>query len=169
MMQHESTGDDVSRSEHTMMSDSSQGHTEMYDEIQRGIVPCKKETHLGEHADVIPLQQHLVMRDHLHRFSSCMGDGRWILVYQQLEELLLVVLDDWILVMSISEQLSGVQVDVLLVESLILTEAGGFFHPYNQLHISLLSFSDTFIIDSSMRRIEDEHKGLMTVISLTQE
>jgi hypothetical protein len=81
-----------------------------------------------------------------------MGDGRWRLVYQQLEELLLVVPDDWSLVMAIGEQLSGVQVDVLLVESLGLTEAGGIFYPYIQLQISLLPFPDTFIIDSSLRR-----------------
>jgi hypothetical protein len=55
------------------------------------------------------------------------GDRRWILVYQQLGELLLVVLDDWGLVRAIGEKLSGVQIDVLLVESLRLTEVGGIF------------------------------------------
>jgi hypothetical protein len=81
-----------------------------------------------------------------------MGDGRWRLVYQQLEELLLVVLDDWSLVRATGEQLSGVQIDVLLVESLRLTEAGVIFQPYSQLQMSLLPFSDTFIMDNSMRR-----------------
>jgi hypothetical protein len=85
MMRHESMGDDMSMPEHIVMSDSSQSHVEMYDEIQRGIVPCREETHLGEDADVNPFQQHLVMRDHLHHFSNCMGDERWRLVYQQLE------------------------------------------------------------------------------------
>jgi hypothetical protein len=33
----------------------------------------------------------------------------------------------------------------------------------------LLSFSDTFIIEKSMRRIADEHRGLLIVISLTQK
>ena len=33
----------------------------------------------------------------------------------------------------------------------------------------MLSFYDTFIIENNMRRIADEHIGLMTVISLTQE
>ena len=60
-----------------------------------------------------------------------MGDGRWRLVYQQLEELLLVVPDDWSLVMATGEKLSGVQVDVLLVKSLGLIEAGGIFQPYS--------------------------------------
>jgi hypothetical protein len=141
----------------------------MYGGIRRGLLPCREETHLGEHADATPLQQHIVTRPHLHHFSSCMGDGRWRLVYQQLEELLLVVPDDWSIVMAIGEQLSGVQVDMLLLESLGLTEAGGIFQPYSQLQISLLSFSDTFIIDNSLRRIVDEHRGLLTVISLTQE
>jgi hypothetical protein len=55
MMQHESTGDDVGRPEHTLMSDIFQRHAEMYDEIQRDIVPCREETHLGELAHVTPL------------------------------------------------------------------------------------------------------------------
>jgi hypothetical protein len=100
MRQHESMGGDMGMLEHTMMSDSSQRHVEMYGGIQRGIVPCREETHLGEHAGVTPLQQNLVMRDHFHHFSSCMGDERWRLVEQQLEGLLLVVLDGWDSVMT---------------------------------------------------------------------
>jgi hypothetical protein len=218
MMHHESMGDDMSMSEHTVMSDSSQVPAEMYGGIQKGVLPCREETHLGEHANANPSQQHMVMRSHLHRFSSCMGGGRWRLVYQQLEELLSIVPDDWSLVMATGEQLSRVQVDVLLVESLGLTEAGGIFHPYSQLQMSLLSFPDTLIMESSMRRdsqwqwtwgvprprppdmsiltassrlemdrhrqrvdtwcvmesimgleIVDEHRGLLTVISLTRE
>jgi hypothetical protein len=56
MMQHESTRDDMSISEHAVMNDSSQRHAEMYDEIHRGILPCMEEKHLGEHANVTPLQ-----------------------------------------------------------------------------------------------------------------
>jgi hypothetical protein len=141
----------------------------MYGGIQRGIVPCREETHLGEHADVTPLQQHLVMRDHLHHISSCMGDERWRLVEQQLEELLPVVLDGWDSMMTIGEYLSWIPVDELLVKSFGLTKACDAFHSYSQLQICLLSFFDTFIIDNNMRRIADEHKGLLTVISLTQE
>jgi hypothetical protein len=152
MMQHESMGDDMSMSEHTVMSDSSQRHAEMYGGIQRGVLPCREETHLGEHADATPLQQHIVMRSHLHRFSSCMGDERWRLVYQQLEEVLPIVPDDWGLVITTDEQLSWVPVDVLLVESLGLTKAGDIFQPYSQLQMFLLAFPDTFIIDNSMRR-----------------
>jgi hypothetical protein len=169
VMQHEFAGDDRSMPEHTVMSDSSQRHAEMYGGIQRGVLPGREETHLGEHAGATPLQQHMVMRSHLHHFSSCLGDGRWRVVYQQLEELLPIVPDDWGLVMTTGEQLSWIPMDELLVESLGLTKACDAFQSYSQLQICLLSFSDTFIIDSSMRRIADEHIGLLTVISLTQE
>jgi hypothetical protein len=126
-MQHEYAGDDMSMLEHTVVSDSSQRHAEMYGGIQRGILPYKEETHLGEHANVTPLQQHLVMRDHLHRISSCMGDERWRLVDQQLEELLLVVLDGWDSVMTTGEYLSWIPMDELLVESLGLTKSCDIF------------------------------------------
>jgi hypothetical protein len=152
MIQHESAGDDMSMPEHTMMRDSSQSHVDMYGGIQRGIVPCREETHLGEHADVNPLQQHLVMRDHLHHFSSCMGDERWRLVYQQLEELLPIVPDDWGLVMTTGEQLSWIPMDELLVKSLGLTKACDTSQSYSQLQMFLLACPDTFIIDISMRR-----------------
>jgi hypothetical protein len=168
-MQHESAGDDMSMPEHTVMRDSSQSHAEMYGGIQRGIVPCREETHLGEYVEVNPLQQHIVVGDHLHHFSGCMGDERWRLVDQQSEGLLPVVLDGWDSVMTTGEHLSWIPMDELLVESLGLTKACDAFQSYSQLQICLLSFSDTFIIDNSMRRIADEHRGLLTVISLTQE
>jgi hypothetical protein len=169
MRQHESMGGDMGMPEHTVMSDSSQRHAEMYGRIQRGIVPCREETHLGEHASVTPLQQHLVMRDHFHHFSSCMGDERWRLVEKQLEELLPVVLDGGDSVMTTGEHRSWIPMDELLVKSLGLTKACDALQSYSELQICLLPFSDMFIIDSSMRRIEDEHIGLLTVISLTQE
>jgi hypothetical protein len=86
-----------------------------------------------------------------------------------LEELLPVVLDGVDSVMTIGEHRSWIPMDELLVESLGLTKACDAFQSYSQQHICLLSFFDTFIIHSSMRRIEDEHRGLLTVISLTQE
>jgi hypothetical protein len=94
----------------------------------------------------------MVIRYHLHRFNNCVGDRRWRLVYQQLEELLLVVLDDWGLVRATGKQSSRVQVDMLLFESLGLTKEGSIFYPYSQLHMSLLPFPDTFMMDTSMRR-----------------
>jgi hypothetical protein len=69
-----------------------------------------------------------------------------------LEELLLVVPDDWGLVMTTGEQLSWVSVDMLLVESLGLTKVSDIFQSYGQLQMSLLSFLDTFIMDNNMRR-----------------
>jgi hypothetical protein len=50
MMQHESTGDDISMSKNEMISDISQVHAEMCGGIQRGVLPHREETHLGEHA-----------------------------------------------------------------------------------------------------------------------
>jgi hypothetical protein len=87
----------------------------MYGGIQRGIAPCKEETHIREHADVTPLQQHLVMRDHLHHINSCMGEERYRFVDQQLEELLSVVLDDWDSVMITGEYVPWIPVDDILV------------------------------------------------------
>jgi hypothetical protein len=142
----------MSMSEHTVRSGSSQRHAEMYGEIQRGILPCMEEIHLGEYADVTPLQQPIVVRDHLHHFSSCREDERWRLVEQHLEELLPVVPDDWDLVMTIGARLSWVLVDVIVLESLGLAKAGDIFHPYGQLQMSLLSFLNTFVMDNSMRR-----------------
>jgi len=109
------------------------------------------------------------MRDHLHHISSCMGDDSWRLIEQQLEELLSVVLDGWDSVMTTGEHLSWISRGELLVESLGLTKACDAFQSYSQRQICLLSFSDTFIIDSSLRRIANEHIGLLTMISLTQE
>jgi hypothetical protein len=72
-MQQGYTGDDMSMQGHTVMSDSSQRHAEIRNRIQMDIFDCREETHLGGHVDASPLQQHIVMRDHLHSISSCMG------------------------------------------------------------------------------------------------
>jgi hypothetical protein len=152
MMQHESTGDEMSMPKHTLMSDSSQVHVEMYGGIQRGVLPGREETHLGEHAGCTPLKQHMILRPHLHHFSSCLDEGRWRMVYQQLEELLLIVPDDWGLVMTTGEKLSWIPMDELLVESLGLTKACDAFQYYSQMQMFLLASPDTFIIDNNMRR-----------------
>jgi hypothetical protein len=152
VMQHEFAGDDRSMPEHTVMRDSSQRHVEMYGGIQRGVLPGREETHLGEHAGATPLQQHMILRPHLHYFSSCLGEGRWRVVYQQLEELLPIVPDDWGLVMTTGKKLSWIPMDELLVESLGLTKACDAFQSYSQLLMFLLACPSTFIIDNSMRR-----------------
>jgi hypothetical protein len=152
VMQHEFAGDDRSMPEHTVMRDSSQRHVEMYGGIQRGVLPGREGTHLGEHAGATPWQQHMILRPHLHYFSSCLGEGRWRVVYQQLEELLPIVPDDWGLVMTTGKKLSWIPMDELLVESLGLTKACDAFQSYSQLLMFLLACPSTFIIDSSMRR-----------------
>jgi hypothetical protein len=60
-----------------------------------------------------------------------MGDERWRLVDQQLEELLPVVLDDWDSVMTTGEYLPWIPMDELLVESLGLTKACDIFQSYS--------------------------------------
>jgi hypothetical protein len=142
----------MSMPEHIVRSDSSQRHAEIRNQFQTDVSNCREDTHLGEYADVTPLQQPIVVRDHLHHFSNCRGDERWRLVEQHLEELLPVVPDDCNLVMTTGKQLSWVLVDVLLVESLGLTKPSGIFHSYGQLQIFLLAFPDMFIIGNNMRR-----------------
>jgi hypothetical protein len=115
-------------------------------------VPCREETHLGEYANVIHLQQHIVVGDHLHHFSSCMRDERGRLVDQQSDGLLSVVLDGWDSMMTTDEQLSWIPMDELLVESLGLTKACDAFKSYSQLQMFLLACPATFIIDNNMRR-----------------
>jgi hypothetical protein len=105
----------------------------VYGGIQRGIVPCKEEKHSREYVDVTPLQQHIVVGDHLHQFISCMVDERWRLVDQQSEGLLLVVLDGWDSVMTTGEHLSWIPMDELLVKSLGLTKACDTSQSYSQL------------------------------------
>jgi hypothetical protein len=116
------------------VGDSLQRHAEMYSEIQMDVLDCGEETHLVEHGDVSPLQQHIVLGDHLHSSSSHRGD------------------DDWDSVMITGEYVPRVLVDEILVESLGLTKAYDTFQSYSQPQMFLLAFPDTFIINSSMRR-----------------
>jgi hypothetical protein len=115
-------------------------------------VPWREETHSWEYGDVTPLQQHIVVGDHLHHFSRCMVDERWRLVDQQSEGLFLVVLDGWDSVMTTGEHLSWIPMDELLVKSLGLTKACDTSQCYSQLEMFLLACPDTFIIDNNMRR-----------------
>ena len=79
VMQHEFAGDDRCIPEHTLMWDSSQSHAEMYDGIQRGVLTCMEETHLGEYAYFTLLQQPIVMIEHLHQINSRMRrDRQWL-------------------------------------------------------------------------------------------
>jgi hypothetical protein len=69
-----------------------------------------------------------------------------------MEDLRPVVSNDWGVVMTTGEKLSWVPVDVLLVKSFGLIEAGDIFQPYSQLQMPLLPFPDTFIMDNNIRR-----------------
>jgi hypothetical protein len=142
----------MSMQQHTMVSDISQRNIEMHGGIQRGVSTYMEETHLGDHVDASPLQQHIVMRDHLHSINNFMGYERWREVDQQLEELLPMLLDDWDSVMTTCEYLSWIPMERILVESLGLTKACDSFQSYSQLQMFLLAFLDTFIIDINMRR-----------------
>jgi hypothetical protein len=79
-----------------------------------------------------------------------MRDEGWRVVDQQLEDLPLVVPDDWVSVMTTGKYFPWVPVDKPLVECLGLTKAYDTFQSYSQQQMFLLSFPDTFIIDSNM-------------------
>jgi hypothetical protein len=132
-MQHESTGDDMSMPGHTVMSDSSQRHVEICSQIRTDVRYCGEETNLGEYADFTLLQQPIVIREHLHYISSCMGYEGWRLVDPALEELLPVVLDDWESVMSTGEYVPWMPMDEILVDSFRLTKACDVLQIYSQL------------------------------------
>jgi hypothetical protein len=110
---------------------------------------CREETHLVEHGDPSPLQQHIVLRDHLHSSNIYRSDDGGRVMDQHFVELPLVVSDGWGSVMTTGEYLPWVPVDELLVESLGLTKVYDTFQSYSRLQICLLALFDTFIIDSS--------------------
>jgi hypothetical protein len=61
---------------------------------------CREETHLVEHGDSSPLQQHIVLGDHLHSSNNYMSDDGWRVIDQHFVELPPVVPDGWGSVMS---------------------------------------------------------------------
>jgi hypothetical protein len=125
------------------MSCSSQRHAEV------DALDCREEMYLVEHGDSSPLQQYIDLGDHLHSSNMWMSDDGWRVIDQQFVEIPTAVPDGWSLVMSTSDYLPWVPVGELLVKSLGLTKAYDAFQTFNRLHIFLLAFPDTFIIDSS--------------------
>jgi hypothetical protein len=101
---------------------------------------CREETHLVEHGDSSPLQQHIVLGDHLHSSNNYRSDDGGRVIDQHFVELPPVVPDDWGSVMTTGEYLPWVPVDELLVESLGLTKAYDTFQSYSRLQMFLLSF-----------------------------
>jgi hypothetical protein len=71
-------------------------------------------------------------------------------VDQPFVELPTIVPDGWILVMSTCDYSPWVPVHEILVKSLGLTKVYDTLYFYIQLQLFLLSFLDTFIIDSSI-------------------
>jgi hypothetical protein len=107
---------------------------------------CKEETHLVEYGDSSPLQQHIVLGDHLHSSSNYLGDDGGRVFGQQFVELSIVVSDSW----SLDEYSPWALVDEPLVQSWGLTKAYDTFQSYSRLQMFLLAFPDTFIIDNSI-------------------
>ena len=83
MRLQEYTEDYMSMQGHTVMSGSSQRHTEVYSGIQEDVLDCREEMYLVEHGDFSPLQQYTDLGDHLHRSSSCVSDDGWRMIDPQ--------------------------------------------------------------------------------------
>jgi hypothetical protein len=100
MMMQEDIGACMTIQGHMMMRDSSQEHAEVYSGIQGDALDCREETYLVEHGYSSPLQQYIVLGDHLHSSSNYMSDDGGRVIDQQVVELSTVVPDGWSLVMS---------------------------------------------------------------------
>jgi hypothetical protein len=142
------TGDHMSMQGHTVMSGSSQRHTELYSGIQGDALDCKAEMYLVEHGDSSPLQHYTDMGFHLHRSSSCVSDYGWRMIDPQLAEVPTVVPNGWCSVMSTNDYLPWVSMDEIFVKSFGLTKEYDTFKSYSWLQIFIISFPDTFIIDN---------------------
>jgi hypothetical protein len=148
MMLQGYTGDYLSMQEHTVVIDDSQRHAEVYNEIQRGVLMSREETNFGEHVDALPLQQHIVMRGHLRSINNCMGDETWRVVRLKPPNM-----SEFTAYNRTKVGRDGQTMEALCVMKSIRGQI-----------ISDISEADT---DTDTH--EDEHGGLLTVISLTQE
>jgi hypothetical protein len=119
---------------------------EMYSGIQGDTLDGREETHLVEHGHLSPLQQHIVMGDHLHNSNNYLTDDGGRVIDQQFVELSTVVPDSW----SLGDYSPWVLVDDLLVQSWGLTKAYDTFQSYSWVQIFMIAFPDTFIIDNSI-------------------
>jgi hypothetical protein len=82
---------------------------EMYSGIQEDALDCREETHLVEHGDSSPLQQHIVLRDHLHSSRKYLSDDGGRVIDQQFEELSIDCTNSWGSVMTTCEYHHGCQ------------------------------------------------------------
>jgi hypothetical protein len=117
---------------------------EMYSGIHGDALDGREETHLVEHGDSSPLQQHIVLGDHLHNSSNYLSDDGGRVIGQQFVELSTVVPDSW----SLGDYSPWVLVDEILVQSWGLTKAYDTFQSYSWVQIFMIAFLDTFIIDN---------------------
>jgi hypothetical protein len=85
----------------------------MYSGIHGDALDCREETHLVEHGDSSPLQQHIVLGDHLHSSRSYLSDDGGRVIDQRFVELSIVVSDSW----SLDDYSPWVLVDEFLVQS----------------------------------------------------
>jgi hypothetical protein len=106
-----------------MMRDSSHENVEVCSEIHRDTLHCREKTYLVEQGDSSPLQQYIVLGDHLHSGNNYRSDDGGRVIEHQFMELLTGVPDGWILVMSIGDYSPWVPVDELLVKYMGLTNA----------------------------------------------
>jgi len=148
MRLQEYTKDYMSMQRHTVMSGSSQRHTEVYSGIQEDALDCREKMYFVEHGDSSPLQQYTDRGDHLDSRSS--SDDGWRVIDSHIVEIPTFVLDGWCLVLSIGDYLPWVPVDELLVKSLGLTKSYDTFQSYSWLKIFIISFLYTFIIDNNI-------------------
>ena len=116
----------------------------------RGTLDCMEETHLVEHGDSSPLQQHIILGDHPHTKNNYMSDDGGRLIELQVVEIPTIVPDGWCSVMSTNDYLPWVLVDELLVKFLGLTKAYETFQSHSWLHIFMIAFPDAFMIDNNI-------------------
>jgi hypothetical protein len=74
VMMQEDMGACMTIPRHMMIRDSTQEHAEVYSGIQGDALDCREETYVVEHGDSSPLQQYIVLGDHLHSSSNYMSD-----------------------------------------------------------------------------------------------
>ena len=117
---------------------------EMYSGIHGDALDGREETHLVEHGDSSPLQQHIVLGDHLHNSSNYLSDDGGRVIDQQFVELSTIAPDSW----NLDDYSPWVLVDELLVQSWGLTKAYDTFQSYSWVQIFMIAFPDTFIIDN---------------------
>jgi hypothetical protein len=105
--------------------------------------------YLVEHGYSSLLQQYIDLGDHLHLSRNFMSDDGWRMIDPQFVEIPTIVPNGWFSVMSIDDYLPWVSMDGIFVKSLGLTKACDTFHSYSWLHIFMVAFPNTFIIDNS--------------------